>query len=142
MAFNNYDPQKVTLSFAGIIVTGFAADTFISIERTEDSFSMDVGSQGDVTRVRSRDRTGSVTFTLQAGATVNQLLSSQQQLDELTGAGTGPMQMKDLNGTTLCTAAISWLRRPANVERASGPSNNEWVLDCETLTMNVGGFVT
>lgn len=142
MALNNYDPTRVTLSFKGVLITGFAADTFILAERAEDTFSTDVGAQGDVTRIRSRNKTGSVTVTLMAGSPTNDRLSAIIAEDELVGTGYGAMLMKDLNGTTLCSSAFAWLRRPANVERGSGASNVEWVIDCERLEMLVGGFVS
>jgi len=139
--FNNYDPSRVSLTFRGIIIQGYVSDTFIVVERTEDTFSMDVGAQGDVTRVRSRNKTGSVILTLQSGAPTNDLLSAVLLQDELSGTGYGPMMLKDLNGTTLCSAPIAWLRKPANVERAAEATPTEWAIDCATLNMFVGGFV-
>lgn len=137
----NYDPKLVTLSFRGVVVTGFAADAFVSAERTEDTYSMDVGSQGDVTRVRNRNKTGTITVTLQAASPSNDVLSAILALDEALGTGKGPVMIKDLNGTTLVTSADAWIRRAPTVERGSGAANVEWMIDCEKLEMSVGGFV-
>lgn len=138
---NQYDPGRVTLSFRGIIITGFADETFIKAERDEDTFSKSVGAVGDVTRIRNRNKSGSVTVTLMAGAVTNDLLSAVALEDEVSGTGVGPLMVKDLNGTTMVTSAVAWIRRQANVERGTEDSNVEWVLDCEKLEMKVGGFL-
>jgi hypothetical protein len=139
--YNQYDPGLVMTSFAGVLVQGFAKDEFISVERMEDGFSMDVGSLGDTTRVRNRNKNGSVTITLQAGAPTNDLLMARAALDELTGTGFGPLLIKDLNGTSVVESPIAWIRKIPNLERASGASKVEWVIDCFQLLVKVGSFI-
>jgi hypothetical protein len=137
--YKNYDPSLITVSFAGIIVQGFMEGTFLTAERNENSFETSVGSQGDTTRVRTRNKSGQVTITLQAESPTNDLLSAQMVLDELTGAGAGALLVKNLNGTTIVQAANAWLMKPANVEYSSDASSREWVIACADLTMLVGG---
>ena len=139
--FNNYDPGRVVASFNGIPFLGFMDGTFISAERTEDGFTMQVGAGGDVTRVRSRDTTGSVTLTLQAASPTNDLLSSIALTDELFGTGTGALMVKDLNGNTLLEAPIAWVRKLPTTEFADEASSREWVFDCANLIKFVGGGV-
>jgi hypothetical protein len=139
--FNNYDPGRVVASFRGINLLGFMDGTFISAERTEDAFSMQVGAGGDVTRVRSRDMTGSVTFTLQAASPSNDLLSAVAAEDEAFGTGFGSIMIKDLNGNTLLQAPIAWIRKLPVTEFADEASGREWVIDCAQLIKFVGGAV-
>lgn len=137
----NYDPTQIVITWNGIQLLGYAEGTFVSIERNEDVFAPSVGSQGDVTRVRSRDKTGRVTVTLQAESATNDLLSAAQIVDEEIGFNEGPLQIKNLNGTLLCSADISWIVRPANVEYGDEATNREWMFDCSDLKMLVGGAV-
>jgi len=140
--FDNYDPKQVIVAFRGIELLGYAEGTFVVAERLEDAFSMEVGSQGDITRVRSRNRTGSITVTLMAGSAVNDSLSAIATSDELTGLGYGSAIVKDLNGNTLVTAAQAWIRKVPNVEYAGDSrGSREWVFDCAELVVNVGGAV-
>jgi hypothetical protein len=139
--FQHYDPDRVLFSFGTILVSGYASGTFIKASRSEDQFSKDVGAQGDVTRVRNRDKSGEVTVTLQAGAPCNDLLSAAALFDDTTGLGFAPLFLKDLNGTTICEANIAWIKKPADVERSSEASNTEWTFECAQLFMHVGGFV-
>lgn len=140
--FKNYDPRQYSVTFAGIIVGGFMDGTFISVERTEDSYSMAVGARGDVARVRSRDKTGTVTITLQQTSPSNDLLSAQIVADELLGTGVAPLLLKDNNGTTIIQAANAWIRRPANSEQSDELSSREWAIDCAELNMVVGGSLS
>lgn len=137
--FKNYDPARVVVTFKGIPIRGYAEGTFVSVERDEDSFEKAVGSQGDVTRVRKRNRAGRATLTLQQSSPTNDELSALALLDEQTGLGYGPLMVKDLNGTTLASAAVAWLVRPASVSFADGAEGREWMIDCAELTMTVGG---
>jgi len=141
MAFYNYDPGRVVVTFRGVLLQGFMDGTFVSAERTEDAYTMPVGAGGDVTRVRSRNRTGSVTATLMAASPVNDLLSAIAAIDEETGLGTGALLVKDLMGTTLCNASVAWIKKMPVGEYATDASARAWVFDCAELKMHIGGNV-
>lgn len=134
-----YDPARVSLNWNGIRIYGFAPDTFVSVERDEDSFSKEVGAAGDVVRIQSQNRGGKITFTLQAQSPVNDLLSAAQNADQESGDVVGPAMLKDNNGTSLAEADESWLLRPANMEYGTDGGTREWVLDCSELRMHSGG---
>lgn len=138
-SFANYDPSKVFVSFMGKQFVGFADGTFVTAERAEDAFSTAVGASGDVTRVRSRNRMGTVTVTLQAASPTNDDLTSLALTDEEDGTSYGPLQIKDLNGDTLINAASAWIKKFPSVEFAVESSNREWVFECAELVMDVAG---
>lgn len=139
--FHQYDPGQVVVNFKGIDLVAVMDGTFVNAERAEDAFSMQVGAGGDVTRVRSRNRSGAVTVTLQAASPANDLLSAVALDDELFGTGTGPLLVKDLFGNTLIDADTAWIRKLPAVEFADDASGREWVFDCAELSMFVGGSV-
>jgi hypothetical protein len=139
-----YDPQSVQLVFKGIPFRGFADGTFISVERLTDTFGESVGAQGDVVRVRSRDRRGTVTATLQGTSPTNDLLSAIAIDDEEPSAadyaaGVGDLALKDLNGTTLAFAEHAWIVKLPNVDYATEHTPRQWVIRCAKLKLHVGG---
>ena len=138
---DNYDPKQVVLTFKGVLITGFLEGTFITVERNEDSFEKTVGADGNVTRVRKNDRSGTITVVLQAESPSNDVLSASMLLDEQSGLGYGPVQVKNINSTDLHTAAEAWVRKPASAEYSDGASGREWVLECANLTMLVGSAI-
>jgi hypothetical protein len=139
MSVKSYDPAKVTITFAGIIVEGYADGTFITAARNNPSFSLKVGSSGEGARAKSNDRSGIVTLTLQQSSASNDLLSAQAALDEASGDGIGSLLIKDLSGTTLCSAETAWIQKPADVEYAKEISDRQWVLETDILNIFAGG---
>lgn len=135
----NYDPLLVVVTFKGVQFKGYVDGTFVKVTRDEQSFTKTTGAGGDTVRVRNRNRNGQIVVTLQAESPTNDQLSAIMALDEATGAGVGSAQVKNINGTTLCSSAKAWLVKPADTEYAKDPSQREWTIDCHELRMLVGG---
>ncbi len=134
-----YDPGLIIVSFKGVRLLGPAEGTFVTAERAEDAFTSQVGSAGDVTRSRNRNKMGSVTYTCQQGSPSNDVLSALQAADELTGLGFGSLMVKDLIGTTLVEAPSAWIKKIANPEFAKEAGPRAWVFDCAQLYIYTGG---
>lgn len=140
--FRNYDPRQIVFTFKGLLFRGYAEGTFIKVERAVDGYSMAVGSNGDVVRTRSRNRTGSITVTLQGASITNDELSGLVVADEISDDitfGVGAAMGKDLNGLTVFASQNAWIRKVAPYEAAMEHTNREWILDCSELRMFVGG---
>lgn len=60
-----YDPSQVILSLGGWEPWGFAADTKIVINKTNDIINPYSGTDGDVSLALSRNRLGTLTMSLQ-----------------------------------------------------------------------------
>ncbi len=136
-----YDPQKVILSFGGIVITGYAKGSFIKAKRNTDTFKTVVGAAGEESWDKSADRSGEVEVTLMATSQDNDAFSAMLAADELAGTGLAPLLGKDLNGTTLFHAAFARLAKPADIERAVDQGNAVWVLRTTNLEIFVGGIV-
>lgn len=141
MTFAQWDPGKCTVSFAGIVLNGFAQGTFIKLAYNTDSYSVQSGAQGDVVRVRSRDLTGTMEVTLQASSPCNDLLLLKAKQDRLNGTGYGPILAEDLNGTTRAKASRAWVKKVPDVEWATDPSDRVWVIEIADLDLLPGGAV-
>src|SRR5688572_18999118 len=109
----NYDPGLVVITWGSIIFQGFSDGSMITAERDEDAYTKVVGAQGDTVRVRNRNRNGMVTVNLQQSSLTNVALSALATIDETTNLGVAPLQVKDLNGTTLIAAPSAWIRKIA-----------------------------
>lgn len=64
--FNTYDSLDVTVVGNDIIATGFADGDAITIGQNEESFSKQVGINGDVTFSETNDKTGFATLSFKA----------------------------------------------------------------------------
>jgi len=134
-----FDPAKIIVTFNGVLLNGFMSGTFLTAERTSDSFEDDSGADGKPVRIRKRDKRGTVTLTFQAESLANDVLSAAVNADELLGTGYGILQVQDLNGRTVLLAAQAWVRKPASVEYSDGANGREWMLACAQLDMKLGG---
>lgn len=140
--FRNYDPARILVIFRGHQVQGYADGTFVKAVRNEKSFKTSVGAGGDVIRIRSRNKTGLVTISLQATATSNDVLQAFLDADELDGSGVGPLMIKDLNGNMLATATNAWVTKVPDMERSDDKPGTEWEFECASLVLRNGSSLT
>jgi hypothetical protein len=134
-----FSPKETAVIVGSAIISGFADGTYIDAERTSDSFTMSSGADGQVTRVASADKSGTITLTLAQSSPSNDVLSAIALNDENTGTGVVPIAIKDNSGTTTLVAAEGWIRKPANVSFSKEIETREWVIDCAEVEFFVGG---
>lgn len=136
-----YDPDQVTVSFAGIVMQGFADGSFVSISQESDDFSDVVGTDGEVSRSKTNDRRATITFKLMQTSASNVLLSaiSNADRDAPAGAGVGALMIRDRQGTSLYRADEAWISKPPDVDFDRGATSREWTLRCARLQRTDGG---
>jgi hypothetical protein len=137
-----YNARNVNASFKGIplnVGAGLAPDSFMTVEREEDGWETTVGADGFTVRSRNNNRLGKVTFRTLASSPLNDALASVANLDELTGAGSGPFFFSELNSTATASSPTAWIMKQPSMERGKAETEVEWVLQCEELEMFAGG---
>lgn len=135
-----YDAAAISLIFKGALITGIAEGTFVEVARAADSWFNHVGGDGEVTRGRNNNRTGTVKFTLTQSSPSNNVLSAFCLADENTGAGVGSLLVKDTLGSALCDSPEAYVLKPADLSYSNEPSETrEWTIFCRDLGMLIGG---
>lgn len=139
MAVKTYDPKQIIVTFGGNILSGFADGTFVTAERNEDMWTTQIGTDGEDTRSKSNNRSGSITVSLMQTSDSNAVLSALALTDEASNSAALPLQIKDNSGNTLLIAETAWIKKMPSVEygREAGP--REWVFETGVLVMNVAG---
>lgn len=140
MALKTYDVAKILVIFGGVPLRGFAPGTKISITYPE-AFNKVVGTDAEVARGKTNDETCLATLEILQTSKTNDTLSSFHLADKAAPAGVPlPFFLKNLNGTTLITAAGAWVKGfPSEVAYGTEAAANRWVIDMgETLTF-IGG---
>jgi Protein of unknown function (DUF3277) len=138
-AFHTYDPSQIVVSVAGKVLTGFAPDAVVTVERMTETWHDENGVDGEVVRIARNDRRGKITVHLMQTSTSNLVLSGLINVDELTGANTFPVLVKDNLGNDLHSAGIAWLSKPATAKYGKEQSSREWEIHCADLRMLLGG---
>lgn len=75
-----YDPQSLSIIVDNVYLTGLA-ETAVTVEKSEDNWTVKVGAQGDTMRTRVRNDLGTATITLLANS------PQVPMLDKLANSG-------------------------------------------------------
>ena len=131
-----YNAKEVTMAAGNHIVTGFADDSFITIETNGDGVTKKVGCDGEVARAISPDGTYKVKLTLLQTSDSNSFFQKQHNIDMSPGGdGTFPIMVKDMRGGLLAQADQAWVTKPATRVRGKESNNNEWEIQTGEATM-------
>lgn len=141
MTVKTYDPGQLAIAAGPNILGGFAEDSVCEVERAEASFITHVGADGEVTRTRNRNKSGTIKVKLMRTSASNDVLASYLKADELDGTGIFPITVKDLLGTTLHFGANAWVERPPPDAMEAEANEREWTIAVGDLDMYAGGSV-
>ncbi len=87
--FKTYDPKDVTVTVDGVLLSGFAPDSKVSIEFDNEFYTTQVGIDGDdVIRSKNNNRTATATITLMQYSTSRDYLLTKLLKDEKDNSGT------------------------------------------------------
>ena len=121
-----YNPRKVTCAFGSHIVSGFADDSFISIEAAGDGTSYVVGADGEIARSIDPSRVFTVKILLLQSSATNKYLQKMSDKDKSDGTGIFSVNIKDILGEEKFTGAQAWVSKPATWTRGKAQTNREW----------------
>lgn len=129
------NPDQVNMSFAGVLIDGFADGEFVRIEPNANLYETVVGTSGEVARSRNLDRSHLVTFVLLQTSDSNTGLSEVANRDASgpNGGGVGVLNIKDLNGQSLWVAEQAWVERWPDVSMDRQATSREWAIRCADL---------
>lgn len=123
---NTYNPKEITIALGHHIVTGYAEDSFVSIDPSGDGVTRVVGCDGEVTRSISPDDTAVVKIVVQQMSPTNSFLQQQLDRDIKTGDGLFPILIKDLQGKMVFSSDAAWPVRRASRAYGRTAGNREW----------------
>lgn len=141
MTLRIYDPDQVSLIFAGVEITGWADGSFVKVEHTTPRRASVAGTDGDVTRSRSKDKRGMITFRLMQTSPSNDILSAISIADDLApnGAGVAPVLVRDGQGRANYAGAQAWIVDQPDAEFDRGAKEREWKIEVAELDDFTGG---
>ena len=146
-----YDPAKIKVSVAFNEIEGFAED-MVSIKLNQPNWSLVTGVNGESTRVRNLDTSGTIVLSLLQGSQANNYLSLLAQLDYNLGVGVFPVTIMDridagiLPDVTAGTNSAgfklfcpkSYIRSLPEVSFGKSHKVRRWEITCSSLFYWVG----
>lgn len=134
-AIKTYNPKEVVVACGTHIVSGYADDSFISIEPNGDGITKKVGCDGEIARSISPDNTYKVKITLLQNSDSNSFFSNIADYDRATGNGLFPILIKDLRGGLLFATEAAWVVKKSPATRGKETNNREWEIDTASAVM-------
>lgn len=135
-----YDPKAFSMICGGNVISGFADDSFVEVERDEDAASKKTGVDGQVTRAMIRMYTGKITIRLMQSSASNDALTSFALLDQnVPPAGTFSILAKDESGRSVFSSQTAWVKKFPKVTYKKDVEVWEWVIECGQLNIFIGG---
>jgi structural protein KPP10_ORF10 len=133
-----YNARQVLFTVNGVPAINVADGDFCEVEYAEDQVKDFAGADGEVAISVTNDFRGTFTLRLMNTSEYNDYLSGLW-LAFLTSKTLMSIGIKDLNGRSVYTGALSWFTKPAPSKFARDPNERVWAMKTGQLKQFVGG---
>ena len=124
-----YNSRQVLISLGTHSVSGYAEDSFVTIEQKGDGVTSKTGCDGEVARAIDPNEQYVVKIAVQQQSATNKWLQTQYAKDKKDGTGLFPVLIKDLTGKVQFSATDAWvLKQPSRVW-GKDTNNREWEIE-------------
>lgn len=143
MSHSQYVPARTKCNIGGVAIKGFAADTFITITKDEDSFALSKGINGETTRTLIVDNCYTVEITLMRSSKSNDYLSALCNADmnpDTMGAGVVPVFIQGDRSRETFVASQAYIVKLPDEEYNNGEDGSRtWQIQCVDGKFHAGG---
>ncbi len=126
MRVTTYNPKEVTCALGNHIMSGFADDSFITVEPAGDGTSYVSGADGEIARSIDPSKIYTVKIALLQASRSNSFLEKKYRQDQKNGQGTFSVNIADILGAEKFVGAVAWVTKPASWVRGKTQNNREW----------------
>lgn len=130
-----YNPKEVIVTLGVHIVTGYADDSFVTIDPNGDGITKKVGCDGEIVRSISPDNTYTVKISLLQSSKTNSFLQKRFNKDQKDGNGMFPILVHDLKGGLLFSSEAAWVAKVASRGFGKEANNREWEIHTSAAEM-------
>ena len=139
-ATKTHDPNQILATFAGrSLFTGRAEGEFLTTEFLHELYTLKVGADGEVTRVKSANRAGKIVVKCMQTSDTHKLLTQLYAVSQasVNGGDIGAFEVRDLNGGLLEHAEQAWISKAPTNSQGADASEREWEISCTELVREV-----
>lgn len=143
MALSTFAPNSVTIAMVGPdwqhVVTGFAEDSIVSVERQSDTFEMYIGADDSPTRIYKANTALMMTVSLAQTSESNDVLSAVYNKDRTTRDGVFTILVVDNSGRSRYFAEEAYIGTVPTAAYGNSMQTREWVIHAPKSDVNLGG---
>lgn len=129
-----YNSREVIVTLGTHIVSGYAEDSFVTIEDAGEGITSVCGCDGEHSRSMDPNRAANVKIVLNQTSESNKYFNTLRKLDRDTGEGIVPLMITDLRGGLLAHADEAYIKKRPSTVYGKATQNREWEImtgDCE-----------
>jgi hypothetical protein len=143
---NIYSPGDITVTLTrddgfAHTIGGYMEDAMISVEPTQDTFTMFTSADNRSTLMFHEDTSASVMLTLNQTSPSNDVLTALYK--EFRGAKSASklftLTVKDNNGRSLYVSPQAFVGRLPTASFANTMQSRDWTIVCHDMDQNAGG---
>lgn len=135
-----YNSKQVTVSVGTHAISGFADDSFITVEPVGEGIMSKSGCDGEVARAIDPNSQYTVKLTLLQTSRSNNYLHQRHVKDKADGDGMFPILIKDLRGNFLFSADSAWVTKDPSRQYGKDTNNREWEIVTGPATIDEGEY--
>ena len=134
MAIRTYNSRQVMIALGTHNVSGYAEDSFVTIEQKGDGVTSKTGCDGEVSRAVDPNEQYVIKISVQQQSPTNKFLQAKYAKDKKDGTGLFSVLVKDLSGGVKFSASDAWvLKQPSRVW-GKDTNNREWEIETGPAT--------
>ena len=141
MSLQTFDPKALIITAGGETIKGFA-ETQVAISRPNPMWNSQVGATGHTMRVKTNDRTTTVTLTLQQSSPSLAFLNTVANADESDDSqGVFAMEIKYVGGPTaqvLLQSNDCYIEQKPDATWGNTPQDREFTIVCANALYDLG----
>lgn len=134
-AIKTYNAKEVNVALGTHIVTGFADDSFVTIDPNGGGITKKVGCDGEIVRSIDPDDTYIIKLSLLQTSATNSYLQGRVDQDRKNGDGMFPIIVKDLKGGMVFSSDSAWVVKTASRGFGKEAGNREWEIHTGSGTL-------
>lgn len=143
MSVKTFDPNQVTVIAGDNIISGFADDVFITIDRVDEAYdvSRDVHGKSSL-RVKKNNNDSTVTLTLSQDSESNDIFSSFYIAGRYGLPDKFTLMITDNKNKTQFKSQEAWVQQVPSATMANTFQNRSWVIMASNLDYNLSGIIS
>lgn len=140
MGLYQFDANNFVITCGGLAITGFASN-MITIEANADLWNEEIGTNGDVVRVRANDSSANITLRLLYASPGNTVLNNFKKQD-IFNSGAGSFQfaaVDKLNPDIKYISANCYIKKEPSF--SADNTIREWMLKAPYMVFDTTGGI-
>lgn len=133
---DRFNPQAIA---GAIKFGGFMAGVFVTADYDEAQVTYKPGGDGEISVIINPNSTAKLVITLAQGSPTNDALSTKVASSVRNFFPAGPLQLRDLNGTTYVNSKDAFLEKFAKVEFGTDLAGRQWTFVLPNAILIPGG---